>query len=393
MSMAFRHVPMLVADFMLLLLKAEHPETGKIYYMVDKCLPFGSSISCTIFQEISNSIAHLVSFRTNKPTLDYLDDYFFAALFKKWCDWQVNTFLAVCDEIKFPVSLEKTYWGTTLLTFLGFLLDTENQRVHIPVEKVEWALNLIQQFLNKKKVTVHEVQKLCGFLNFLCRCIVPGRAFTRRLYAMTAAGSKELKQHHHVKVKQENKLDLEVWKVFLTRPDIFSRPFMDYEACDARDVLLYSDASRSFVRGFEAWCQHSWMWGTWCYQFMSKYNPSIEYLELYAVTAAVLTWIHRFRNRRIYLFCDNESVVHMLNNSSASCKNCMILIRLITLESLCNNVRVYCKHIRTKRNSIADALSRGQMARFHKLTRKMEMDKEMTQIPNRIWPMHKIWVE
>ena len=79
MSMAFRHVPIRVAYFMLLVLKCEHPVTGKIYYMVDKCLPFGSSISCAIFQDISDSIAYLVSFRTNKPTLNYLDDYFFAA--------------------------------------------------------------------------------------------------------------------------------------------------------------------------------------------------------------------------------------------------------------------------------------------------------------------------
>ena len=42
MSLAFRHLLMKVRDFMLLLMKAEHPETGVTYYFVDKCLPFGS---------------------------------------------------------------------------------------------------------------------------------------------------------------------------------------------------------------------------------------------------------------------------------------------------------------------------------------------------------------
>ena len=49
---------------------------------------------------------------------------------------------------------------------------------------------------------------------------------------------------------------------------------------------------------------------------LKKFKPSIEYLELYAVTAAVLTWIHQFKNRRIILFCDNQSVVDMINLTS-----------------------------------------------------------------------------
>ena len=52
---------MKVSDFMLLVMKAKHPKTGKIYYFVDKCLPFGSSISCAIFQAFSNAISHIVT--------------------------------------------------------------------------------------------------------------------------------------------------------------------------------------------------------------------------------------------------------------------------------------------------------------------------------------------
>ena len=44
MSMAFRNVPLKIVDFKFLVLKAEHPVTGKVWYFVDKCLPFGSSI-------------------------------------------------------------------------------------------------------------------------------------------------------------------------------------------------------------------------------------------------------------------------------------------------------------------------------------------------------------
>ena len=107
MSMAFRNIPMDKRSWSVLILKAFHPITGKAYYFVDKCLPFGASISCKIFQEFSNTVAHLVKFETKEDLVNYLDDYFFAALRKAMCNEQVLIFLQICHEIRFPVALEK----------------------------------------------------------------------------------------------------------------------------------------------------------------------------------------------------------------------------------------------------------------------------------------------
>ena len=93
-------------------MKAEHPVTKKIWFFVDKCLPFGSSISCAIFQDISDAKAWIVEFRTKKANVNYLDDYLFAAALKAACDWQINEFLKVCASINFPVAMEKTFWET-----------------------------------------------------------------------------------------------------------------------------------------------------------------------------------------------------------------------------------------------------------------------------------------
>ena len=118
-------------------------------------------------------------------------------------------------------------WGTTLLTFLGLLLDTEKQMVCIPKEKVLKALEQIEMFLSKrnKSVTVLQVQKLCGLLNFLCKRVIPGRVFTMRLYAMTAGKTKTLRAYHHVRITQENRLDLQMWKKFLEHPEVFADLF------------------------------------------------------------------------------------------------------------------------------------------------------------------------
>ena len=76
MSMAFRNVPLRKGCWQWLVMMAVHPITKKKYYFVDKCLPFGSSISCAIFQDVSNAVTWIVIYRTKTVIINYLDDYF-----------------------------------------------------------------------------------------------------------------------------------------------------------------------------------------------------------------------------------------------------------------------------------------------------------------------------
>ena len=184
---AFRNLGIRLEDFMLLVMKAVSPLDGHTYYFVDKCLPFGAAISCALFQEFSDALAHIVRFKNhNKDLINYLDDYFFAEYLKELCNQQVQTFLDICNQISFPVSPEKTVWGTTQLVFLGILIDTVRQLVFVPADKVDKARNLISELLQQKRTTVKMIQRLAGLLNFFGRCLIPARVFTRRLYALTA---------------------------------------------------------------------------------------------------------------------------------------------------------------------------------------------------------------
>ena len=113
MSMAFRNLGMSRGSWKYLVMMCHHPITGEKYWFFDKCLSFGSSISCKHFQDFSDAVAFIVRKITTKENVNYLDDFFFAALLKAVCDGQVDVFLQVCKQINFPVSLEKTFWGTT----------------------------------------------------------------------------------------------------------------------------------------------------------------------------------------------------------------------------------------------------------------------------------------
>ena len=89
-SSMFTHVPMACDQWWLLVMIVMHPITRKIFYFVDKCLPFGASISCAIFQAVSDATAWIVAVKTRKPNVNYLDDYLFAAALKSMCDFQIK---------------------------------------------------------------------------------------------------------------------------------------------------------------------------------------------------------------------------------------------------------------------------------------------------------------
>ena len=177
MRSTFCNLGMMREYFPCLLRKAKSP----IDYFVDKCLPFGASISCAHFQNFSDAIGYIIRTRTGKDLINYLDDNLFAAFMKCLCDGQIQHFLDVSEMTNFPVSIEKTYWGSTTLVFLGLLIDTIKRVVCIPSDKIQKALNLIEAALSSKRhmVTVLQIQQLCGYLNFMGRGIIPGRAFTR----------------------------------------------------------------------------------------------------------------------------------------------------------------------------------------------------------------------
>ena len=252
---------------------------------------------------------------------------------------QLQAFLDICAQIKFPVSLDKTFWGTMVITFLGFLINTVTQTVSIPIEKIEKAKHQLASILSNRKckVSVKQMEILIGFLNFIGRCIIPGRAFTRRLYAVMA--NKNLKPHHHIRLTHETILDLCMWEKFINHASIFSRPFLNYTDIVTADTIdFFTDASGKI--GFGGICGLVWMHGRWPKCFIDQ-KPSIEFQELYALLAGILAWLHLFQNKRVIIFCDNQSIVAMVNKTTSSCHRSMVLIRILVLHCLKWNTRVF----------------------------------------------------
>ena len=181
--------------------------------------------------------------------------------------------------------------------------------------------------------------------------------------------------------------DLQMWQEFLHHQSAYARSFMDFSTVlQADEIVMYKNPKL----GFGGICNKSWMFNQWPEGYIKKYNPSIEYLELFAVVVTVHLWINRFANRRVILFCDNQSVVHMINSTTSSCKNCMVLIRMLVLKCLTENVRVFTKYVKSKENVPSDLLSRLKIDAFMQL---QSWDQSQTEIPEQFWPIQKLWVK
>ena len=328
----------------------------------------------------------------------------------------IQKFLDICHSIGVPISMDKTEWATVRIIFLGILLDSHSMTLAVPLEKCLRAISMLQVMVHKKKATVKELQTLCGFLNFLNKAIFPGCTFTRQMYAkfskildlhilghsgLSQDYSREykLKQHHHVTLDREFKLDCQVWLQFLDQDDQVMK-IVNRKMVDIRDplnsmstIFFTSDASAAPNLGYGCIMNDHWMFGKWESDFVCKYKPSIEYLELFALTAGVLAWSSRYlQNCKLMVLCNNQAVVQMINNLTSSCKNCMFLLQLLVLDGLRHNRQLVARYINMKANYLSDALSRQRIDKFKKLA-PTSMRKQPDTITNLLWPLSKLWIE
>ena len=281
---AFRLLPIKLGHRRWLLMKAKHPQLKNWFYFIDKCLPFGSSISCAHFQLFSDALAAIFEKKLNFRVTNYLDDFLFVVISEKVCNDLLHQFIAICNMVNCPVSEEKTERASQAMIFLGILLDGKNHVLAVPQDKCIKVINLLKLVIEKRKVTINMIQKLTGLFNFLQRAIMPGCTFTRQLYnklKYTDKTGKPLKQYHHIKVDHEVKEDCKVWLEFLN-PQIadkitqvqLCRPFVDLDAMTYANTLdFWTDASKKSDYGFGCVFGLRWIIGQWPKNFIYNADP------------------------------------------------------------------------------------------------------------------------
>ena len=129
-----------------------------------------------------------------------------------------------------------------------------------------------------------------------------------------------------------------------------------------------------------------WTYGLWSDELISR-EPSIEFLELFALVVALVILENELVNRCIVIFCNNQAVVAMVNNTPSSCLSCMNLIRILVLNGLKFNTRVSVRYVKSKQNPLADSLSRNRMDIFYHTP--LGTSRLPSVIPDQMFPVEK----
>ena len=160
----------------------------------------------------------------------------------------------------------------------------------------------------------------------------------------------------------------------------------------ASEVGFTTDAAVGPALGFGCIFNKAWSYAQWEPGFIKDKEPSIEFLELYALCVGILTWGEQsFKNKRIVVLCNNEAVVHMINNTASACPFCMTLIQKLTLHNLKWNTRVFARWLAGSKNILPDRLSRMRIKEFKKLTENQGFDRTPTLPSMELWPLSTYW--
>ena len=334
---AFRLLPIHPDNFSLLGMEFQ----GKYY--VDKCLPFGLSVSCALFEKFSSFLEwHIKDTTKSDELIHYLDDFCGCnsqhLKAKSILEQTLNAF----DTFGVPVADDKVEGPSTRIKFLGLEVDTEKMLVQLPMDKLNDLKACIDEVLSykSKKITLKKLQSLIGKLNFACRAIVPGRAFCRRLIDATIGATRPF---HRIRVTKGMVEDLLIWKSFL---DNHNGASMMISELGESHLELFTDAAGGI--GFGAYFDGHWTNGRWPENLIEVNNIALK--ELFPIVLSLFMWGDEFKNQKVVFFCDNSAVVIMINKQSSKDKQCMHLLRI--LVSICLKKNVVFKAIKVSQELI-----------------------------------------
>ena len=204
---AYRNVPVHPEDRLLLGMRWQEA----VY--IDTVLPFGLRSAPKIFSALADTLEWILLRNQVPHIIHYLDDYFTAgAPGSDQCAQHLETITSICNKLGFPLAKDKVEGPSTVLTFLGILLDSSKMELRLPVEKLQLLKTLITTWLNRKTASKRELLSLIGHLSHATKVVPEGRTFLRRMIDLASTGHQ---LEHLIRLNVSFRSDLMWWNLFL----------------------------------------------------------------------------------------------------------------------------------------------------------------------------------
>lgn len=369
---AYRHVPISPTDSKLLGFGWEDE------YFEERFLPFGLSSAPFLFNFVAEGFHWIIEQRL-KPlkgrVIHYLDD--FLIVLPKGAKWRnaVRIFDETAEELGLAIKTSKNRQGE-VIDFVGFELDSNRMVARLAHEKLEKTRMLVTKWVDKKTISVKELEHLLGKLDRASKVVPVGRTHCRRLIALqdqcsTVAGIRENKA---ISISDEARQELEWWKnVLPTSPHIKVFP------SNRKTIEVFTNASAfKGMGGYYLKDKQALVSLPVEQHFMRPHAESNVRekdpfpREMLAVEEALNMWGSVFRGFRVVFNTSNQGVAYgLLNHAVHSDGPPLDTLKRILLLGQEHDVDIWSHWIPNDDNELAICLSRFDRPRIHALAPKL----------------------
>ena len=272
--------------------------------------------------------------------------------------------LGPSERLGFLYRGEKLQAHPNIAVFWELIL-TVNRQLILPTDKIHKLHSELAFWKNRVTASKHQMQRLCGVLNFCCKVVRGGRVFMYHMIQLL----KRFNDRPRITLPRSFFEDLSWWDKFA---ESFNG-YADFFDTQENSVDIYTDAclygmaaiyANDFYQArvypsdgdmitFGEISPHA-------YDVMinSSHAQNINVLELVAVYLALSRWSSKLKNCRVVLHCDNLQVCYNLSRDKTRNELSNACLREIFWICVLNNIYISPAYIPSSANVEADYLSR-----------------------------------
>lgn len=343
---AYRSVPLHPSQYQFTGLQWTFTGDENPTYMIDTRLPFGARLSPSHFHRLSQAVKRMLEKRQIKVVV-YLDDIYITAPTFLECKHQLNTVITLLRELGFSIAWQKIAGPSQTITFLGIEIDSKRMQIRLPYEKVVAYKILLQEFLDRPRASLRQLQRLAGILAFTSNVVSSGRPYQQRILDLLRSVRRP---HHKVRLGADVKDDIQWWITILEHTN--SSPIRKRST---PVVTVFTDASQT---GAGIVSEQDWAYIAWDQDLPHMTSKHVNIKETVAVIAAAYRWAPEWRGKAVVVYTDNMTARAAINKGRCSDEETMHHIRNLYWIAHFYNFSIRCEHIKGSCNVEADSVSR-----------------------------------
>lgn len=326
----------------------------KGFFFWDCHSPMGLRSAALFCQRTTLAFKHIMN-KMGYFLMPYLDDLNGCEHESKaWAAF--NALISLLNNLKVKLSQNKTVRPTVCAEVLGVWFDTILRIMAVTPQRIEETLYLLEEWRFKPFATKKQLQSIIGKLQFMAKCVHPGRVLISRLLNKL----REMKDNHVTELDSDTRADLRWWYIYL--PQFSGVTLIKSSNLVELGLDLASDSS--LIAG-----------GAWFQDFREN-PPKFEYIhcrypqaildetshiaqrELFMVIITLKVWKFCIANCTVNFACDNQASVSCINSGRTTDKFMQACLREICFLAATHQFRVRATFITSQDNRIPDLLSR-----------------------------------